>query len=79
MRHRGRSPGYVIVTKVSFSFPRRPHRLQPPRFLVKKQISMIMADLSWGHINIFRGDTRGLCFSWHTRGLYSQGMQRTNK
>ena len=21
---------------------------------------MIMADLSWGHINIFRGDTRGI-------------------
>ena len=30
---------------------------------IKKQISMIMADLSYGHINIFRGDTRGLCFS----------------
>ena len=51
------------------------------RFLVniKKQISMIMADLSWGHINIFRGDTRGLCFSWYTRGLCSQVTQRTNK
>ena len=32
---------------------------------------MIMADLSWGHINIFRGDTRGLCFSWYTRALCS--------
>ena len=31
---------------------------------MKKQILVIMADLSWGHINIFRGDTRGLCFSW---------------
>ena len=49
------------------------------RFLLKKQISMIMADFSRGHINIFRGDTRGLCFSWYTRGLCSQGMQRTNK
>ena len=49
------------------------------RFLVKRQISMIMADLSWGHINIFHGDTRGLCFSWYTKGLCSQGMQRTNK
>ena len=29
---------------------------------IKKQISMIMMDLSEGHINIFRGDTRGLCF-----------------
>ena len=25
------------------------------RILVKEQISVIMADLSWGHINIFRG------------------------
>ena len=49
------------------------------RFLLKKQILMIMADFSRGHINIFRGDTRGLCFSWYTRGLCSQGMQRTNK
>ena len=51
------------------------------RFLLKlkKQISMLMADLSWGHINIFRGDTRGLCFSWYTRGLCSQVTQRTNK
>ena len=49
------------------------------RFLLKKQISMIMPDFSRGHINIFRGDTRGLCFSWYTRGLCSQGMQRTNK
>ena len=32
------------------------------RFSVKKQISM--TDLLWGHINIFRGDTSGLCFSW---------------
>ena len=40
---------------------------------------MIMADLSWGHINIFREDTRGLCFSWYTRGFCSQGMQRTIK
>ena len=46
---------------------------------MKKQISMIMADLSWGHINIFRRNTRGLCFSWYTRGLCSQGMQRTIK
>ena len=32
------------------------------RFLVKlkKQISMIMADLSWGHITIFRRDIRSL-------------------
>ena len=37
---------------------------------IKKQISMIMADLSSGHINIFRGDTGGLC---------SQVTQRTNK
>ena len=30
---------------------------------IKKQISMIMADLSQGHINIFRGDTsRSLFF-----------------
>ena len=45
------------------------------RFLVK--ISMIMADLSQGHI--FCGDTRGLCFSWYARGLCSQVTQRTNK
>ena len=25
---------------------------------------MIIADLSWGHINIFGGGTRGLCISW---------------
>ena len=51
------------------------------RFLVKlkKQISMIMADLSWGHINIFLVYTRGLCFSWYATGLCSQGTQRTNK
>ena len=29
---------------------------------IKKQISVIMTDLSWGHINIFRGDTKGLSF-----------------
>ena len=46
--------------------------------LVKKQISVIMADLSWGHINIFRGDTRGLCFSWYTRGPCSQGKELIN-
>ena len=32
------------------------------RFLVKSKLKM--ADLSWGHMNIFRGDTIGLCFSW---------------
>ena len=37
---------------------------------MKKKISMIMADWSWGHKIIFRRDTRGLC---------SQGTQRTNK
>ena len=31
------------------------------RFSVKKQIWMIMADWLWGHRNIFREDTRGLC------------------
>ena len=62
-----------MVTKVIFSFQksvfrdvRTDYKLDL-RFLVK--ISMIMADLSWGHINIFRGDTRGLCFSWYTRDL----------
>ena len=52
------------------------------RFLVKleKQISMIMADIFvLGTHKHFRGDTRGLCFSWYTRGLYSQVSQRTNK
>ena len=35
------------------------------RLLVKKQISIIIiVDLSLGHIKFFRGDTRGLCFSW---------------
>ena len=63
-------------TKVIFSFPKSVFRDVRTdynldlRFLVKRQISVIMADLSWGHINIFRGDARGLC---------SQGMQRTNK
>ena len=39
------------------------------RFLLKKQISMIMADFSRGHINIFRGDTRGLLFVVYKRSL----------
>ena len=42
---------------------------------MNKQISLILADLSWGHINIFCRDTRGLCFSWYTRGLCSQATQ----
>ena len=37
-----------------------------------------MADLSWGHINIFRGDKDSV-FRGYTRGLCSQGTQRTNK
>ena len=74
----------VIDTKVIFSFRKfvsrdvRTDYNLDLRSLVKRQISM-MPDLSWGHINIFRGDKRGLCFSWYTRGLCSQGMQRTNK
>ena len=76
-----------IITKVIFSFRKSVFRDVRTdynldlRFLVKlkKQISMIMADLSQGHINIFRGDTRSLCFSWYTRGLCSQVTQRTNK
>ena len=73
-----------LDTKVIFSFRKSVFRDVRTdynldlRFLVKGQILMIMADLSWGHINIFRGDTRGLCFSWYTRGLCSQGIQRTN-
>ena len=67
-----------MVTKVIFSFRKSVFRDVRTdynldlRFLVKlkKQISMIMADLSLGHIIIFRGDTRGLC---------SQVTQRTNK
>ena len=43
---------------------------------LKKQISMIMADLSLGHVTFFVG-IRGLCFSWYTRGLCSQVAQRT--
>ena len=67
---------YVIDTKVIFSFRKsvfrdvRTNYNFDLRFLVKRQISMIMVDFSWGHIIIFCGDTRGLC---------SQGMQRTNK
>ena len=81
----GRWLWYVMDTKVIFSFRKSVFRDVRTdynvdlRFLVKSQISMIVADLSWGHINIFRGDTRGLCFSWYPRGLCSQGMQRTNK
>ena len=51
----------VIDTKVIFSFRKfvfRDVRIDynlDLKFLVKRQISMIMADLSWGHINIFRG------------------------
>ena len=75
-----------MVTKVIFSFRKsfsrdvRTEYNLDLRFLVKfkKQISMIMADLSWGHINIFRVYTRGLCFLWYTRGLGSQVTQRTN-
>ena len=40
------------------------------RFSVKKQISVITVDWSWGHKNVFLVDTRCLC---------SQGTQRTNK
>ena len=51
----------VIDTKVTFSFRKFVFRVVridynlDLKFLVKRQISMIMADLSWGHINIFRG------------------------
>ena len=85
--HWGRWLWYVTVTKVIFSFRKSVFRNVRTdynldlRFLVKskKQISMVIADLSWGQINIFRGDTRGLCFSWYTRCFCSQGTQRTNK
>ena len=43
---------------------------------MKKQISMIMADLSSGHINIFRGDTRGLCFSWYTKEVSARRVHK---
>ena len=66
--HWGRCPGYVDATKVFFSFQksdfrdvRTDYNLNLSFFLVKKQISM--ADLSRGHINICRRDTKGLCFS----------------
>ena len=42
---------------------------------LKKQISMIMADLSKGHTNIFRGDTRGLFF----RGIQEVSARRLRK
>ena len=79
--HWGRWLWYVIVTKVICSFRKSVFRDVRTdynldlRFLVK--ISMIMADLLQGHI--FRGNTRGVCFPWYTRGLCSQVTQRTNK
>ena len=83
--HWGRWLWYVIDTKVFlvsgglFSETSTQITTSIWGFLVKRQISMIMADFSWGHKNIFRRDTRVLCFSWYTRGLCSQGMQRINK
>ena len=63
--HRGTLRALVVIlvidTKVIFSFRKfvfRDVRIDynlDLKFLVKRQISMIMADLSWGHINIFRG------------------------
>ena len=37
---------------------------------------MIIADLSWGHINIFRGDTRGLCFSWYKKEVSARRVDK---
>ena len=45
------------------------------RFLVKKQISMIMADLSWKHINIFRGIQEVSAF----RGIQEVSAPRVRK
>ena len=74
--HWGCWPGYVDATEVIFSFRKSVFRDVHTdynldlNFLVKKQISM--TDLSWGHLNIFRGDTRSLCFSWvYKRSLFA--------
>ena len=68
-------PGYVIDTKVIFSFRKlvfldvRTDYNLDLRFLVKMEISMVMADLSWGHKHFSSGYKRSLLFVVHKSSL----------
>ena len=68
---------YVIVTKVIFSF--RKSVFRDVRMWIRKANFNDNGGFVVGMPKHFRGDTRGLCFSWYTRDLCSQVTQRTNK